>query len=91
MIAIPAIGRFVFITFRMNTISSNLLKVFSLVEMSVPTANAAVPLSVLLSSFLPRIGKQIEKDVATTILYQYCLIPVFFTINTALNLHLVYN
>ncbi len=72
-------------------IPGKLLGVFSLIELSVPTANATVLLIVIVSQFFPKIGPQLQDDVAATVLYQYFAVPVFFTVNTALALNLVFN
>lgn len=91
MIVLPFIGRVIYRVTQMWRIPGKMLGVFSLIEMAVPSANATVMVTVLLSQFLPNIGPQLEADVAATILYQYLAVPVFFTINTALALNLVYN
>lgn len=91
MIVLPFVGRMIYKVTQMWRIPGQMLRVFSLIEMAVPSANATVMVTVLLSQFLPNIGPQLEADVAATILYQYAVVPVFFTVNTALALNLVYN
>lgn len=91
MVVLPLIGRTIFSLCGMSRLPSTLLGVFSLIELSVPTANATVMMIVIVSQFFPNLGAQLEEDVATTVFYQFCVLPIFFSINTSLALGLVFN
>lgn len=91
MLVLPFIGRMLFRLFNMWAIPGKLLKVYYLINFSVPTANNTIMVFVVMTQLLPSLGPQLEEDVATTIFYQYMSIPLFFTLNTALALNLVFN
>lgn len=90
MIILPAVGRLVYSVLGMEQLPNGLIKVFAMIEMSVPTANSLVMLIVIVAQTLPVLGPHLEEDVATTILWQYVAVPIFFTLNTAAVLNLVF-
>lgn len=91
MVILPWIGRVIFRIFAMKELPSKLLGVFSLIELSVPTANATVMIIVIVSKFLPNIGLVLEEELASSVFYQFCVVPIFFSINTVFTLNLVFD
>lgn len=46
---------------------------------------------VIASRYFPKIGKQLEEDVAKTVLLQYMAVPILLTLNTALALKMAFD
>jgi len=91
LICMPILGRMMYAILGVWRLESKLLGMFSLMEWMVPTANSSVMAIILASQYWPEIGRQIEDDVASTLLYQTMAVPVLLTINTALALGVVFN
>lgn len=91
MIVLPFMSRVFFRMFNMWALPGEILDVYSLVNFAVPTASNVVMVFVVMARLMPSVGSNLEEDVATTIFYQYLAVPLFFTLNTALSLDLVFN
>lgn len=83
LIVLPWIGR----QFDGEWIAKDaLLRVFVMVEWSVPTANNAIIMVSIVAENMGVLGKRLRRDVSTCLLWQYLMLPIMLTINTMLAL-----